>query len=203
MSSTEKIARIRISLEDIAPEIWRRVEVPVSLHLKGLHDVIQAVVGWEDYHLFEFRIGEKIYGIPAPGEDYGRKILWGRSMRLATLIAKGIERFDYIYDFGDDWRHVVTIEAVNEADPSLLYPRFVNGARSCPPEDAGGPPGYERFLKAIANRRHPDHREMLAWHGGPFDPEHIDLAKLRFRLAGIVHRRETGKLAFEKSRMPR
>lgn len=202
MSTPEQIARIRIGLAHIAPEIWRRVEVPLSLHLKGLHDVIQAVFGWEDYHLFEFRIGEKVYGVPAPGEDYCRKILQARSMRLATLVAKGIERFDYIYDFGDNWEHVVAIEAVYEADPTMLYPRFLDGARRGPPEDAGGPPGYEHYLAATADRRHPDHREMIAWRGGPYDPEKIDLALLHFRLAGIVQRRETGKAAFEKSKMP-
>ncbi len=165
--------------------------------------MIQAVFGWEDYHLFEFRIGEKTYSIPAPGEDFGRKILQAKSMRLATLVAKGIERFDYIYDFGDNWTHVVAVEAIYEADPAGFYPRFVEGARRGPPEEVGGPPGYEHYLAAMADRRHPDHREMLAWRGGPYDPETIDLALLHFRLAGIVQRRETGKAAFEKSKILR
>ncbi len=203
MSTPEKIARIRISLAEIEPEIWRRIEVPVSLHLKGLHDVIQAVFGWQDYHLFEFHIGEKIYGIPAPEEDYGRKVLQARGVRVAALVAKGIERFDYVYDFGDGWQHIVAIEAVGEADPTLLYPRFVDGARRGPPEDVGGVPGYERFLQAVANRRHPEHRRLITWYGGPYDPDDIDLAGLRLRLAAIVLRRETGKAAFEKSRMQR
>ncbi len=203
MSTPEKIARIRISLAEIEPEIWRRIEVPVSLHLKGLHDVIQAVFGWQDYHLFEFRIGEKRYGIPAPEEDYGRKVLQARSVRVAALVAKGIERFDYAYDFGDGWRHVVAIEAAGEADPARQYPRFVDGARRGPPEDVGGVPGYHRFLKAVANRRHPEHRRLITWYGGPYDPDDIDLAGLRLRLAAIVQRRETGKAAFEKSRMQR
>lgn len=203
MSTPEQIARIRISLAHITPEIWRRVEVPLGLHLKGLHDVIQAVFDWEDCHLFQFRIGEKIYGVPAPGEDYGRRILHAKAMRLATLVAKGIERFDYIYDLGDRWEHVVAIEAIHEADPAKLYPRFVDGARRGPPEDAGGPPSYEHYVAAMADRRRPDHREMLEWRGGPYDPEAIDFALLHFRLAGIVQRREIGRAAFEKSRLPR
>jgi hypothetical protein len=201
MDSSEKIARVRISLANIAPEIWRRVEVPLVLHLKGLHDVIQAVFGWQDYHLFEFRVGGKLYGIPAPDEDYGRKVLQARSGRLATLIAKGFNRFDYVYDFGDCWEHVVAIEAADDADPALLYPRFVDGARRGPPEDVGGYSGYERFLRSVRNRRDPDHRRLITWYGGPYDPDDIDRAGLDRRLAAVVQRRETGKAAFEKSRM--
>ena len=32
---SERIARIRIALQDIEPEIWRRVEVPLDLRAKG------------------------------------------------------------------------------------------------------------------------------------------------------------------------
>lgn len=203
MSNNEQIVRLRVSLAEIAPEVWRRVEVPVGLHLKGLHDVIQAVFGWQDYHLFEFRIGAKIYGIPAPDEDYGRKVLEARSRRLATVLAKGFHRFDYIYDFGDNWKHAVAIETIDEADPALRYPRFIDGARRGPPEDVGGVPGYERFLKAVRNSRHPEHRRLITWYGGPYDPDDIDLQRVRLRLGAMVQRREAGKAAFAKARLPR
>ena len=32
--------------------------------------------------------------------------------------------FNYTYDFGDDWRHSITVEAVTDADPAVEYPRF-------------------------------------------------------------------------------
>ncbi len=48
---TDQIARIRISLSDIEPEIWRRVDVPLEASLKMLHDIIQRAMGWMDYHL--------------------------------------------------------------------------------------------------------------------------------------------------------
>jgi hypothetical protein len=203
MSGAEQIVQLRISLAEITPEIWRRVEVPVNLHLKGLHDVIQAAFGWEDYHLFEFRIGEKIYGIPAPEEDYGRKVMQAKSARLATFLARGIHRFEYEYDFGDSWEHVIAVETVTDADPGAFYPRFVAGERRGPPEDVGGPPGYEHYLEAIADKRHPDHAEMVSWRGAKYDPDDIDLALIRYRLAGIAQRRETGKAAFMKSRRSR
>ena len=69
MIEPEPIARVRVSLKEVEPEIWRRMDVPLGLSLQGLHDVIQAAVGWEHYHLFEFRIGGKLYGLPEPEED--------------------------------------------------------------------------------------------------------------------------------------
>ncbi len=196
--SSEQIARIRISLKHIEPEIWRLVEVPLGMHLKGLHDVIQAVMGWQDYHLFEFRIGETRYGIPEG--DWDGQVLQAKSVKLATLVSKGIERFDYVYDFGDDWEHAVAIESVAEADPALKYPRFVSGARRGPPEDAGGPPGFFDFLEAVANPQHSDHRRLIEWYGGPYDPDDLDLLALRLRLGAIAKRRHAGKAAYAKNR---
>jgi hypothetical protein len=199
MTGPEKIARVRISVLDIEPEIWRTVEVPLRTSLKGLHDVIQAVFGWQDYHLFEFRIAEKRYGIPEPEQDFDRKVLQAKLMRLETLAAKGIDRFSYEYDFGDGWGHAIAIEAVGDADPALNYPRFLGGARRGPPEDVGGVPGYYRFLEAVADPRHRDHRELVEWYGGPYDPDDIDLVDLRRRLGAIAKRRHAGKAAFAKA----
>ena len=88
--------------------------------LKGLHDVVQAVFGWQDYHLFEFRIGEKLYGIPEPEEDFDRKVMHAKLVKLETLFAKGIDRFDYVYGFGDNWKLEIVIERVGEAEPPRL-----------------------------------------------------------------------------------
>ncbi|MBM3539656.1 MAG: plasmid pRiA4b ORF-3 family protein [Alphaproteobacteria bacterium] len=197
--SPEQIARIRISLNHIAPEIWRRVEVPLGTHLKGLHDVIQAAMGWQDYHLFEFRIAEKRYGIPEGKWD--REILQAKSIKLAVLVSKGVNRFDYVYDFGDDWEHTIAIESVVDADPALKYPRFVAGARRAPPEDVGGPPGFFDFLEAMVNPKHSEHRHLVEWYGKPYDPDDLDLLNLRLRLGALAKRRHAGKLAYAKSRI--
>lgn len=198
MSSPEQIARVRISLKEIEPEIWRLVAVPLGLNLKGLHDVIQAVFGWQDYHLFEFQVGEKLYGLPDPPEDYGRKVMHAKLVKLEALVGKGIRSFDYVYDFGDDWEHRVQIEGIEPADPALKYPRFISGARRGPPEDVGSVPGYYDFLEAVSNPRHREHRRLVEWYGGPYDPDDIDLTALRFRLGHIAKRRHAGKAAYEK-----
>ncbi len=62
----DTIARLRISLADTEPEVWRRVDVPLTASLKMLHDIIQAAMGWEDYHLWMFKAGDRRYGLPDP-----------------------------------------------------------------------------------------------------------------------------------------
>jgi len=54
----DEIATIRIELRGTDPVIWRQVEVPTSITLKGLHDIVQAAMGWCDCHLWGFTIGK-------------------------------------------------------------------------------------------------------------------------------------------------
>ena len=189
----------KYSLVDIEPEIWRRVEVPLDMPLKGIHDVIQAAMGWQDYHMFEFRVGDKLYGLRYPDDDmFGRKIISAKTTKLSTLIARGVAEFEYVYDMGDDWQHRIVVEAVADADPNVGYPRFIDGARRCPPEDVGSVPGYYDFLKAVTNPRNRQHRQMLEWYGRPYDPNDIDLLTSRLRLGDIAKRRRAGKAAYAK-----
>jgi hypothetical protein len=195
MSSGEQIARLRIDLAGITPRIWRRVEVPLDLTLKHLHDVIQAAMGWQDCHLYAFHVGDATYGEPTTSAFDGHRTLSTRVAKLRALLDRGVDRFTYVYDFGDDWEHRITVEAVEEGAPGVACPRFVDGARRGPPEDVGGPPGYQEFLKAATNPRHRRHREVIAWYGGAYDPDDIDEPIVRLRIGQIAKRRRAGKRA--------
>ena len=48
------IYELRITLQEIRPPVWRLVQVPDTLRLSRLHDVLQAVIGWTDSHLHRF-----------------------------------------------------------------------------------------------------------------------------------------------------
>lgn len=118
MSHVDRIARLKIELDDWCPVIWRRVDVPLTASLKALHDVIQAVMPFENYHLFEFRADGKRYAIPDPEWDSLRvRTFSARTTKLGALVDRGVARLSYTYDFGDDWWHTVTVEAVFAADP--------------------------------------------------------------------------------------
>lgn len=196
---SERVARIRIELRDLRPRVWRRVDMPVSATLASLHGVIQIVVGWTDSHLYEFRIGERCYGEPLSWEDHEvRRLYRARSLRLETVLARGFDRFDYLYDFGDAWMHDVVVEGVREGDAGARYPAFVDGARRCPPEDVGGAPGFMAFLEAGLDPFHAEHAETVAWHGGPFNPHDIDERRVRKGLEVVAARRR-GALASHRS----
>ena len=82
-------------------------------------------------------------------ETFGRKVYQAKSIRLKTLIDRGVERFLYVYDFGDNWRHDVIIDEIRDGDAEIDYPAFVDGARRCPPEDVGSASGFFDFLEAV------------------------------------------------------
>ena len=169
------IAQIKVSLQDVEPAIWRRLEVPAEIKLARLHVALQAAMGWQDYHLHAFRIGDIEYGVPSPDyEPMGVPLKDDRRATLRSLVGVG-ESFVYEYDFGDGWEHEILVEAVLAPRPRTRYPRVVDGARACPPEDVGGTPGYEGFLEAVGDPRHTEHDSVLEWVGGSFDPEAFDI----------------------------
>ncbi|EEW23721.1 plasmid pRiA4b ORF-3 family protein [Rhodobacter ferrooxidans] len=201
---TQQIARIRIDLEHLEPRIWRRVEVSLTTNLRSLHEVIQAVMPWENTHLYQFTIGDRVYGEPSPEDAaWGRKIYQAKGMRLGTLIGRGVTKFVYTYDFGDDWQHRITVESVGVADPALDYPVFIDGERRAPPEDVGGPPGFMDFIEAVAKRSHPQHKDMVRWYGGPFHPTDFAAADIAAGLRAIAERRKVSLEAFKRSRKMR
>lgn len=183
-----EIATLRVALKDSDPPIWRQVEVPTSITLKVLHDIVQVTMGWLEYHLWEFRIDGTIYGLPVD-EDWGtapRKS--ADRIRLRDVITPGTTNIDYIYDFGDYWEHVLTVSDIRAGDPAVGYPRFIDGARDCPPEDCGGIPGFYEMLKARADSTHPDHADISEWLDG-YNPDDLDIFPIEVALARIAARR--------------
>ena len=198
MSRADDIARIRIELLDVTPQIWRTIEVPSTASLRGLHDAIQAVVPFDNRHLFLFEIGDRRYGIP--DREWGDDTRDAKNIRIGALIDRGVIELTYTYDFGDDWRFHLTIEEVLPVVEGASYPRLVGGARRGPPEDVGGIPGFEEFLSAMGDPTHERHAEVSRWYGRVFDPDKTDDAEIAARLAKLVRRREIGKASHAKNR---
>lgn len=151
---------LHIELLGIEPAIWRRVAVPENITLTKLHHVIQLTMGWENSHQHQYLIAGEHYGIPdgyLPIKPQARKTL------LKTL--NGELAFDYLYDFGDGWEHRITVEATIPAPPRKRVPYCIDGANACPPEDVGGPHGYEDFRAAMLDSTHPGYHDAHDWYG--------------------------------------
>ena len=166
---SERVARLRIEPQELEPKIWRRIDMPLSTTLEALHEAIQMTMGWTFSHLWEFDIDGRCYGDPSFREfDDEPPVYRAKNLRLGAVIARGVDRFVYTYDYGDNWRHDVIVEEVRDGGPDMEYPAFVDGARRCPPEDVGGPDGFMDFLEAVLDPAREQHRDMVRWYGGPF-----------------------------------
>lgn len=171
-------------LADIEPPIWRRIVVPGQVTLFNFHRMLQVVMGWQNYHLHQFIVGRTFYGEPDPDFTDGMKD--DRRVRLRAIARKEGESFLYEYDFGDSWRHVITVENIQSWVQERLVPRCLDGARACPPEDSGGVSGYEQLLEALRDPHHPEHSELSTWVGAHFDPELFSLQAVNSALA-VIH----------------
>jgi hypothetical protein len=174
------VYQFKITLVGSKPPIWRRIQVYDGT-LDKLHEHIQTAMGWTNSHLHEFEIGGEVFGDPdLLGDGFDRFYGFDSTKTMIRSIVptsgRGI-KFRYRYDFGDSWEHVVEFEGTQPAEKDTKYPVCITGKRACPPEDVGGIWGYQDFLKAIQNPKHKEHREMLEWCGGQFDPEEFDAAE--------------------------
>jgi hypothetical protein len=197
--SFNEIATVRIELRHTDPLIWRQVEVPTSITLKVLHDIIQAVMGWFDYHLWEFTIGKQRYGVPMD-DDWGTepRIAAGK-VRLRDVLKPRKTIIDYTYDFGDGWEHRLTVTDVRAGQPGVSYPRYIGGERNGPPEDCGGIPGFYELLEAITDPTHPSHAHLKEW-AGDYDPTTLDALPIKYALGRIANRRNAAKARLAKKK---
>lgn len=176
-----------IVLQGTDPLVWRRIQIPESYSFWDLHVAIQDAMGWLDCHLHEFRVvldsksgpvGR--FGIPVDDMPEQPPVQPDWRVNVSDTIRRGDLPILYVYDFGDDWRHIVMYEGGVPLERGAKYPRCVSGARKCPPEDCGGVDGYTEFLEAIRDPRHERHAELVEWIGEHFDPDDFDASQLRF-----------------------
>ena len=179
----DAVLQLRITLADVAdPPVWRRVLIPSAYPLDRVHRVVQATMGWQDYHLHAFRLGDETYAAPDPDDEMG--YLDETKFRLGDLVA-GVDRIDYEYDFGDGWEHTLVVEAHAVAQDGAVYPACVAGEGACPPEDCGGSPGFAEFKAVLAGPPGTQRDELLTWAGGDYDPGRFDLSAAHTAVSAV------------------
>jgi len=181
------IIKIKVTLEHIEPTVARTLQVPANIRLDRLHLTLQAAMGWTNSHLYMFEAGGATWGLPDP--DFGGDDLPADKTTLAEVIEDtGAGTISYLYDFGDSWEHRIRIGKISDPVPGDLYPRLTEVSGRCPPEDVGGIPGYYEFLDAMADPKHPEHKHLKSWHGGPFDPNVPEADELRLEVLKLAKR---------------
>jgi len=174
---------LNVTLLDVTPPVWRRLRVPSVIPLSVLHHVLQVAFGWEDRHLHEWQVGDRTYA-PTDEDSWGEE-LHDESTAILAEVAPADSVLRYEYDLGDGWEHlveVVSIQPYTGREPPVA---LLDGARAAPPEDCGGPAGYEHLLDALADADDPEHDEVVAWLGDRFDPEALDVVGINHRLEAL------------------
>lgn len=183
----DRVYQFKIVLLGIKPPIWRRIQVPETYTFWDLHNAIQDAMGWEDDHPHEFEILSPLtrsrvrIGTPDEFSDFlGIEILLEDKEKISDWFSMENKRAIYTYDFGDNWRHKITLEKILPRDKNVRYPVCLAGKRACPPEECGGVWGYMELLEALREPKTERHKELLEWIGDKFDPEYFDPKKVTF-----------------------
>lgn len=171
-----KYLQVRVDLDEVDPPIWRRILIPASTPLSQLHLFLQGAMGWDNCHLHGFRQGKQRFAEDLEDLESAEdetKVKVGELLPLVKAV------LTYDYDFGDGWCHTLRLEKILmlAKDQLLGLPRLLDGERACPPEDCGGPWGYENLLHRL-EAEDPEVLEWLelsygddAWSPGAFDRE--------------------------------
>ena len=123
-----KILQLKITLKNIKPKIWRKVLVSDFWTFDKLHRIIQNIMGWKNYHLFEFKFGD-IKITPSNESHLKDNELEPKKIQIGQYIDKEKQKFEYVYDFGDSWEHEIIVEKITEdkIDNANKYPKCVGG----------------------------------------------------------------------------
>lgn len=183
-----QVYELAIRLFDATVPIERRVLVPAQICLPDLHLVIQAAMGWSNYHLHLFGLDEgTVYAEPELDE---LDVVDETDVRLSALLGGPGHALTYEYDFGDRWRHRIVLLDVQYGNARAAVPACVGGRGACPPEDCGGVTGYAELCRAIADPEAEDHGGWLEWASPspaePFDPDAFDRAAAERRVRGLL-----------------
>jgi Plasmid pRiA4b ORF-3-like protein len=183
---------LRIELCHLDPVIYREVLVAPSMSLAKLHGVIQAAMGWEDCHMYGFARhsgkGGKARGgywgasaqdrFEPPSENLfdSDAAASDRTTLLRDVLKKPKDKLFYLYDFGDNWEHLITLKSIEPEDG--LLPRLMKAEHACPPEDCGGMGGFINMIQAFVNPQDPEHHDVREWLGEDFEPGALDFKAL-------------------------
>ena len=122
------IYQFKVALIGITPPIWRRVQVTGDYTLAQLHRVLQVVMGWENYHLYMFRTGNKEYGPPDPDgfDDLG--LIDAKRIRLTAVMPQ--ERRGPGQTFGPCKGYACTAAQAARLPAAPGYPPRMHGVKA-------------------------------------------------------------------------
>lgn len=205
----KRILQFKIVLGGIEPAIWRSIQVSNEMNMRTFAVSLLLAMGWQNSHLHEFIIAGIHYGLTGDDYDYIDESLVPEDetlYRLKDFSEDQLRKFKFLYDFGDGWKHDVSLEVVIlKPDAVAKFPRVVDGARNCPPEDCGGISGYYDLAEKLKTPDAEDYEGLITWLGGKYDTDFFDLNVINTTLKktvayekyGFEHDESAGDILFE------
>ena len=144
-------------------------------------------MGWDNYHMFEFDLeGYRIGELDENEDGYGSdQMLDSTAVKLGDIITQQKDNFNYLYDFGDGWKHQIKVEKFHNADANVNYPICIDGQMNCPPEDCGGIGSFYYCIEVQKDKKHPEYKEIAQWFSKKYDPTMFDKEKINRKLKGL------------------
>ncbi|TKB08418.1 plasmid pRiA4b ORF-3 family protein [Desulforhopalus sp. IMCC35007] len=119
-------------------KIWRRIEIRGDQSLDQLHESIFQAFDRYDPHMYSFYLtkpgskSRKRFS-EAPEfthpfmleDDFGwkhKQIQDATKTKICDLLLQEKTKFEYLFDFGDEWFHEITLEKILDIFPKKKYP---------------------------------------------------------------------------------
>lgn len=136
-----------MGLDEIEEEISRIIEIEDKQTLYDLHINIQQLFDWDNDHMFSFYLGEELfdrdneYSANPLGENivssYEKQYRSATEYELRDLDLPMGFSFWYLFDYGDELVHKVTVEKIREIEPGESgFPKLI-GRKGNPPLQYG------------------------------------------------------------------
>lgn len=176
--------QLKITLKGTSPPVWRRIWIPADMTFRNLHEAIQYLFGWMDYHLYDFEIArEHVKILCDDGEafEFERDTVFKDMDTPLHTYLKEKMKLVYTYDYGDNWEHVILVEKQSEEAQSQI--KLLKWKQDNLAEDAGNVDGYQEIVAKAADETNEEHEKMKNWlemQHIPFDEEMVreDLASI-------------------------
>lgn len=182
MSTKTRGIQFRIVLFGTEKPIWRRFIVPDTISLKKFHEVIQAVMGWENEHPFSFTLGREVFNVSFR-KDIEDALQEFNAVKVRSFFYKPGACGQYEYDFGDGWSHIIVMESF--CTPGSQKYLCVDGAMACPPENVGGLQGYSDLCQKAKTRKSGKGDTAKGDLKPDYNPEAFDLKEVNAKLKKI------------------
>ncbi len=112
--------------------VWRKIAIPDDATLDDLVDGILSAFRFDDEHLYEIQYRDPLGAIESvfhPMMDEGP---WGDEIAVGALPVELGQQMDLTYDFGDEWKFTITLEAIEPPNARLKGPKVLEKQGKAP-----------------------------------------------------------------------